>query len=170
MLLGWLLVALCALPAAAQQQPDPATRVADELAGVNRSLDQLVTMMQTMMEYQEIDLVLKRIEMKERRVLPLESALRNARETVTSVSSELERMQSMVQEWEDAESRAVREGREQEAAEFRQMIAHSRAEVEYQTATLDRYEQRVRELEDDIALLNRDLRGLDELLGELLER
>lgn len=152
----------------AQQDTDDLPRLVEEMSGVNRSLDQLVRLMESILEQQKTDLLLKRIEMKERRVSPLEAEMRNARNTASGISTEIERLQAMLDEWESAHRRAVRDGKEAVAAEQLEMINQVRSNLEIEILSRDDFERRARDLEDEIALHRRVIEVLDDMLAEKL--
>ena len=47
----------------------------EQVTGVNRSLERLVSLLEDSLDRQQIDLLLKRIELRERRLAPLEAQL-----------------------------------------------------------------------------------------------
>jgi len=167
-LLGIALVLVGTSVSYAQAEPAELPRLTEEVAGVNRSLDRLVGLLVTMLEQQKTDLLLKRIEMKERRVLPLEQEMRRARNTASNIGVEIDRMQAMIDDAESSQRKALRDGREREGKELDQMITQLSLNYDVEVASRDEHERRARDLEDQIALHRRDIEVLDDLLMEQL--
>lgn len=152
----------------AQTESSELSVLAQEVAGVNRSLDRLVQMLSTMLEQQKIDLLLKRIEMRERRVLPLEQELRSARNAASEIVVEIDRLQAMLDEGESSAREALRDGQEIEAREIGQMVTQIRLNLNVVVASRDEHQRRARDLEDQIGIQRREIEDLDDLLIEHL--
>jgi len=161
MLAGWFAVA----PARAQVD---AAALTEEVAGVNRSLERLVSLLERSLNHQRIDLVLKRIDLKERRLAPLESELRKAENTVLRTESEIERVAEMREQQERQISRDLREGTDSPDSEARRMMQKIESMVTFQEGRLDDGRELVRRLEDRLAEGRDDVRILEDMLAEML--
>ncbi len=153
-------------PALAQSDPD---RVADELAGLNRSVDRLVEMLERSIARQEIDLLLKRIELRERRLAPLERDLRGAEGELFDAKSEVSQMLEMQRAQEDEMRELERDGDATEAAAARKMLEDFERIILMQTTRMEDLQRRAMTLEDELADGRDEIAILDEMLLELLE-
>jgi len=79
-----------------QPQPDAGSLAAD-VAGLNRSLRELVELTRRDLEYRETEVLLRRADMKARRLQPLEDALRSARAEREGLDQELAHMGVMLE-------------------------------------------------------------------------
>lgn len=84
-------VALLATPAEPQQQEGAtgaSAALIEEVSGVNRSLQELVVLLQEHLGGREIELMMKRIELKSKQLGPLEATLRQARSDRADLENE----------------------------------------------------------------------------------
>jgi hypothetical protein len=168
---GLVALALSGLTSPVRAQPrsdDEGARLLEEVAGLNRSLDRLVALLERSLENQRIDLLLKRVDLKERRLAPLEAELRDAENEVLRAETEIRRMEDMQERQERLISRAVREGTDQPDSEARRMIQKIEASREYQAGRQDEAVQRVRQLEDRLAEGRDEIAIVEATLNELL--
>lgn len=165
-----LIAAISVPPSTGQDAPgDTPGRVAGELAGIQRSLDDLVALLATMRRNQDADLILKRIEMHERRLAPLEARLEtNGREQLNATDS-----MRNVEEWKSQNEERIleieREGREEVPLQMRQEIRMAEQQREQEEERLERLRQRQIELENALADRRDDVEILEDLLRELVE-
>ena len=164
----FLILCTSAAPLVRAQQPTDDGRLLQEVAGVNSSLQRLVALLDILVGQQETDILLKRIEMKTSRLIPLETSLRSAKANLGDANAQFEQMSGMKDEWESGLREAVRDGKDQEAEELRRMIEQVAPAVTAQDTLRNELERRIRELEDEIAELQRDIDVLDERLAERL--
>jgi flagellar biosynthesis chaperone FliJ len=143
--------------------------LAEEVAGVNRSLARLVELLEDSLANQRVELVLKRIDLKERRLAPLETELRDAENTVLRTESELQRIEDMREQQERQISRDLRDGSDSPDSDARQMMRKIETMVEFQQARLESGRERMRRLEDALAEGRRDMEVLEDKLAEMLE-
>ena len=173
----WSLVTLCGLlalaclpPAMAQAGPGPERdTLAEQLAGLNRSLERLVVLLESSLENQKVDLLLKRINLRERRLAPLESELRSSRNAIADSESETAYLKQMQEQHEETLTREIREGLDRPDSETRAMMAGMESALKMQSQRLEKSQLRIRELEDELAEGREQIAVLDDMLEELLE-
>ena len=73
----------------------------EEVAGLRSSLDRLVVLMERVAEQQRIDLLLRRVELKERRLIPVASDLRSLEGDYEDQKAQVKRYQEMLAQMED---------------------------------------------------------------------
>ena len=94
---------LSALPVAGQSAATdyaPGT-LSEDVKGIRQALDRLVVMLEITQRHQEIDLVLKRIELRERRMEPLERRLRSTENEIEEFQEHLKALARMKEQHED---------------------------------------------------------------------
>lgn len=143
--------------------------LARELAGIRDSLDRLVALVETQVRQQSIELVIRRITLRERRIEPLERRMRDAEEELRARQQDLERIRAMIAEQEAEVDRAVTAGDGQAEADARRMLREIETVVRREEPLLDAATVRVRDLEDRIAEEREEIEILDEMLMERLE-
>lgn len=166
--LGALLGVAAAAPGDAPNEAT-ADRLVAELAGVNRSLSQLVALAGNLRQNQEIELMLRRIELKERRLAPLEGRLRGVEDDALNAKTEIDRMQAMIGRAEEDLEAEIRNGADPQNAMNRQLVEELQAHVKGETERLEDLIARQRRLEDELAEGRNEIAILDEQLDDLLE-
>jgi hypothetical protein len=160
-----------AAPAAAQQgrtSTGESTALVEEVAGLRGSLDRLVLLLERVAEQQKVDLLLKRVELKERRLIPVASDLRSLEGDYEDQKVVVTRYQEMLRQMEEALSDEVRRGVDRPDSEPRQMIPEFERELQIEIDRIEDLERRMRRLEDELADGRREIAILDEQLRELL--
>ena len=85
-----------ALPCAGQAPTEyESARVAKDVQGIHQALDRLVGLLESVQRQQSLELLLKRIEMHERRQAPLERRLRSAENDVDNLQDETKQLDLM---------------------------------------------------------------------------
>jgi len=171
---GIFLVSLAAGLFPAHAQPpapagDETARLVDEVAGLNRSLEKLVVMLEQVMYQQQVDLMLKRIELKERRLEPMASHLRSLQREYDDRKSELKHFQEMIEREKERISDEIREGTDRPDSASRNNVEELERVLTVETARVEELERRMRRLEDDLAEGREEILVLDEQLREMLE-
>jgi hypothetical protein len=168
---GLILAGLCLavlsfanMPAGSQQE-----RPVDDLAGINRSLERMVVLLETALEHQEVDILLKRIELKERRLIPLESELRRAERSLLDMQSRLKMIQEELEQTEDQLSEEMRQGVDPKDSDARRAREQMERILATENVRAEEFQRRVRMLEDELAEGREDIAILDEQLQELLQ-
>ena len=158
-------------PASAQQGrvvTDPAEQMLEDVSGIHDTLVRLVDLLESLHTHQKIDLLIKRIELKERRLAPLARRLRSAESQVENLETETARTnmwRDQVQE--ELDVNVVRGGQVPDGA--REQLAQAERELERLDVELEAERFRVRRLEDELAEGREDIEDLDAMLLELLE-
>ena len=104
--IGWgaaalVAAALLATPAVPQQQgavDGTSVALMEEVSGVNRSLQDLVALLREHLGSQEVELIMKRIELKTDQLAPLEDDLRDARSSRASLETEATQMKMILEQ------------------------------------------------------------------------
>jgi len=165
-----LIAAIWFSPATGQGVPgDTPEQVVRELAGIQQSLDDLVVLLSTMRRNQDADLILRRIEMHERRLAPLEGRLeRNGREQLDAQAS-----MGNSEEWKSQTEERIheieREGREEVPLQIHQELRMAEQQMILEQERFDRLQQQQIELEDALADRRDEVEILEDLLHELVE-
>ena len=165
-----LIAAIWVSPATGQEAPaDTPEQVVRELAGIQESLDDLVVLLSTMRRNQDADLILRRIEMHERRLAPLEGRLdRNGREQQQAKTS-----MANIEEWKSQTEEQIfeieRAGRDEVPLPMRQEVHMAEQQMDRELERLDTLQQRQIELENALADRRDDVEILEDLLRDLVD-
>jgi len=169
----WILAGLCLVVLAIAVSParaqDASGQLAEDVAGINRSLERMANLLETLIGNQQVDILLKRIELKERRLAPLESDLRRAERALIDIESRVKRLNEEREELDDAVDEEVRAGVDSEGSEARRMRDQLERVVEMEAGRVEEYRRRVLHLEDQLAEGREEIAILDEQLMELLQ-
>ena len=165
-----LIVAIWVSPARGQETPaDTPERVVRELAGIQGSLDDLVVLLQAMRRNQDADLILRRIEMHERRLAPLEGWLdRNGREQLDAKTS-IGNLEEWKSQTEERIHEIEREGREEVPIEMHQEVRMAEQQLSREQERFEGLQQKQIDLENALAERREEVEILEDLLRELLE-
>ena len=162
------LVWLIAVPASRAQ--DAATaRVAEEIAGVHASLDRLVELLETLLENQQVDLLLKRIDLLERRLEPTARRVRGAENGLESFESETNNLKAMLAQQKEQVEAEIRNGADPTQADSQRLVEELEAMIEFHETRVAEKTTSLRELEDELARRREAIEILDDLLLEKLE-
>ena len=161
----WL---LASVPANGQTSPETAG-VTEELEGIRRALDRLVSLQESASRYQAVDLVLKRIELKMRSLEPLERRLRGAENDVENAEEHLKQLARMLEQNEDVLQQEVQDGTDARRSETRRMLDDIRRTQRGAEERLDLAYQATQRFENELADGRRELEILDDRLDELVE-
>jgi chromosome segregation ATPase len=165
-------LAASAAPVAAQQQAaagDPTARLVQEVAGLNRSLDHMVAMLEQVIRNQSVDLLLKRIEIKERRLAPMSSDLRSMEAEYGNRKTEIKRLREFIKQQEEVLDDELRQGIDPDDSEARLYLDDLNREIKVEGTRLEELSMRIRRLQDDIAEEREEIEILDEQLSELID-
>jgi len=169
-LLVSLLSQTLAAPALAQPAPDTAPDLVKEVEALRKTVEEAVALLDRAVAHQRTEILLKRLDLKERRVVPLESELRHARDGLAASRNETERFEQMIEETEHRIAEETRSGVDPDESENRilkddleQALAHVRRNVEAD-------EDRVRRLEDELAERLEEIEILEDSLQERLDK
>ena len=165
-----LIGAIWVLPASAQDAPgETPEQVVRELAGIQESLNDLVALLSTMRRNQDADLILRRIEMHERRLAPLAGRLeRNGREQLDAKAS-MANSAGWKSQTEERIHEIEREGRDEVPLQMRQEVRMAEQQMSREQVRFDRLRQQQIELENALADRRDDVEILEDLLRDLVE-
>ena len=155
----------------AQETPpadDQTTFLLEEVAGLNRSLEEIATLLSLLLKQQHVDILIKRIELKERRLSPLQSELRGTQDERTSVQEEIKGLEAFRKETERQLDEQAQTGLDTLDSDERRMLREMELRSERLTERLERLDQRAIELENDFAASREEITILDEMLAEQL--
>jgi chromosome segregation ATPase len=166
-----VMVLVSALPAIGQDGATDQTtaRLSDEMRGIRQSLDRIVDLLETLQRRQDVDLLLKRIELRERRLDPLESRLRSAESEIQGTEDHLHELDKMEEQHEEILNEEIREGSDAPRSETRRILDDIQRTREAQEERLEAVRMRLQQYENDLARGRETIEILDEMLDELLE-
>jgi hypothetical protein len=153
----------------ARAQPAPGETLVEQVAGLNRSMQRLVTLLERSLDQQEADLLLKRIDLRERRLAPLERELRSTKSGLLNDEAEMARVREMLEQQQDTLQREIREGTDRPNSDTRRLIADLELAVKTESDRHEALRRRVRELEDELAEGRERIEILEEFLQQLIE-
>jgi len=146
--------------------PDPLVALQEELAGVRAALDQIATHLARLLEHQEVQSLMARLQIRERRIATLENEQRSVREQQATANEERRRLEGVLEEWE-----RDNEGRDPADPEVEAMKGEMRR-VRRQIALLEQREsdldQRLAELNADLSRAESEIRRLTDIVDERL--
>ena len=154
-------VSLALLPAVAAAQT-PSDPVAKELAEVNATLKQIVALLDRQSDVQDLDLLMKRVQLSDSQVAELERRLRTAQSELRSA----EEVQSNV----EARLKVVTTSAEIPPAEREQMMVHGQAEQTRQRQRISQLTQEIAAIESELAKRRDDLRTWQAVLDKRLSK
>lgn len=156
-------------PGAQVPEDEQVGRLVDQMEGINRSLGKLVILLERSLDNQQVDVLLKRIDLKDRRLVPLEAELRKAEREVEEHDGWFRHMREEKEQLEERLREANRDGNAEDARIAREMLDQVARVVEEQQNQAGTLRDRVRRLEDTLAAGREDLEVLEEMLRDRLE-
>jgi len=162
---------LSSLPVAGQAPATdaPSGLLSEDVQGIRRALDRLVVLLEITQRHQEVDLVLKRIELRERRMEPLERRLRSAENEIEGIEEQLQALERMREQQEEALDEEIREGVDVPRSETRRLLDDIERSEAGAAERLESVRMRVQQYENDLAHGRREIEILDDMLMDLLE-
>lgn len=164
-----LLFVFLAAPAVAQTPTETGSDLVKEVAALRKTMEEAVALLDRALVHQRVELLLKRLDLKERRVLPLESELRGARDGLTASRNEVERFELIVEETEQRISEEVRDGTDRADSENRRLKQDLEQALAHIRRNLESDEERVRRLEDELGDRLEEIEVLEDSLQERLD-
>jgi len=155
-------------------QPAPAAteealpRLVEEVSGLNRSVVQLVSLMERAFEQRKVDLLMRRIQLEESRVAPLESRVRSMQDEVDNRELEHKRFNDMLEAQREVVQDLLRAGSEVAESE-RSMIDELETHMKSMLRETDDRRMKLQQLENELADRREDIEDLDDMLTELFE-
>lgn len=140
-----------------------------ELAGIRLSIQEITILLAAALEHQELSVLMSRIELKQRRLQPLETALLNARKERRGMTEEEAHHADMLEMFEDQAGTHANDPEAMEREDLmKQEISRSRKRLDRLASLIDALDLRIIELEDDLARNEDDIAILEELIDERL--
>ncbi len=156
-------------PALAQEPATAsATTLEQELTQLNQTMREIAELMRTYIARQEVDMILKRIELHRRYLNPLEEELRRTRSTKENMEEEIERMSAMIIEMEEQIAREDSDGLDPADSPARQAIDRMELHLKLTKDRQWTLEQRVLSLENDLSSRRQEMEALEEIADEQL--
>ena len=154
------------LPVAAAGGGDDAGRadaMQRELAGMRRSLHEITILLAAALDHQELSVLMSRMELKQRRLQPLEAALDSARKERQGLTDEASHLADMLEMFREE---AGENSTDTEALQGEILRGRKRQDrLAERVAALD---LRIIELEDDLARNEEDIIMLEEMVDARL--
>ena len=164
LVLVWLATVGIATPVSCEEE-----ELVAEVAGLRASVDELVGLLDRYVGYQKIELMLKRVDLKQRQLAPLEHELRNQKDDLDASNRELKDLEMYASQMErEIEEELQRGGglHESEVRSLMKEVATRREDLDKRVADLERS---VMGLENDVASRKRELLDLEDILADMLE-
>lgn len=142
--------------------------VVQEMAGLNATLQQIQAVLDRLLIQQELDLLMKRIDLRSRRVAPMESELRGIKSSVRSTTEEIQHLELYREELEESAADRREQGLEEtgSAEEREQRDIESRLSVV--TERLESLQRRQIEVENELAEQREEIQFLEDALDDRL--
>jgi len=133
------------------------------------SLQEITILLAAALEHQELSVLMSRIELKQRRLQPLETALLNARKERRGMTEEEAHHADMLEMFEDQAGTHANDPEAMEREDLmKQEASRSRKRLDRLASLIDALDLRIIELEDDLARNEDDIAILEELIDERL--
>lgn len=157
------------IPARAQDPADLST-LEGPLLEIDRTLQRLVDLLETMSAHQRTDLLLRRTEIQLSRIEPRETALRQLRESRERQSLVLEQLERQIEDGRRTwyELRELPESTPEELALLERRIEEQDRTREQIEAEIDLLDQQIVELENELSGPRATLRTLEAAIDEEL--
>ena len=170
-----LLLAMFASTPASAQTTD--SGIDNELRDLNRSVSQLVKLVATLIDQNQDDLLLRRLEIKLSQTTPLETELRSLSNQIVELDpwliqqeKDLERNRSALFEAESGVSTQEGVSAEQQAKMLAEQLEYQERELDQMIERIARMQQRAAELENLLSPLRAQLATLEQALDERQDR
>ena len=154
---------------AQQRSGVESSQLVDEVAGLRASVEELVRMLDRYMSYQQTELLLRRIDLKQRRLAPLEREVRSRRDQADNRREELAQFDEMERQVREQIQDEIRSGVDSPESETRRWEEELELRRKMAEERLEELEQTILETEGDMLALQRELLALEDLLADLLD-
>jgi len=158
------------VPAVAEESGESgSTALVEEVAGLRASVDELVNLLERHMSYQKTELMLKRIDLKQRQLEPLERELRNKQDLLESRRDEIDQLRMFQEQIDEQIEGEIREGidaPDSDSRAYREEIELQRGKLEERILDLER---KILDLEGEVGYRQRELEDLEDILEDFLE-
>lgn len=163
---GLVILTAVALPTLGQGGAPAASAeesVGRELVRLNRSLEEIVTLLKQSVEHQELNLLIQRVELSGRRLSSLEDELARVRSSLDGFEEERVRLEAMREQLE-----SVQDPAREEAEDIERQVQDLDFALKLLKDQSWNREQRKLDLEGKISTLEEDLQALEGVLDERL--
>jgi hypothetical protein len=154
------------------QQKDAAdgARLVEEVAGLRKAVERAAMLLDELSKNQRLDAVLKRIELKERRLAPIEAELRAARMELVRQQEMITRIEARFNNLDDRFREEIQSGSDdpEKESDRRIMRQEMEANISAKSGTLAALESRIQMLEDNLEQGREEIRGLEDALQRVL--
>lgn len=157
-----------ACPAAAEAEPARADALAAEAATMNRSMQEIARLLRELLDGHQVELLIRRLDLKQRGMAPMEQELRGARSERDNLSSELTGLGARVEELDSRIGEESRGSADREQSPWRMMRSELEANVKRLRERLTMLDQRIIELENDLSSSRREILALEETVDARL--
>jgi flagellar biosynthesis chaperone FliJ len=167
-----ILVLVVVFSGASSYAQHPASDPPATIEGIERlnaHLEDIARSLREIRSNQQLLLMLRQIELLERRLAPLEDEHRRAQDDVRATNEQIAQMAGMAERYREEVDRAVRSGADPLQVPERAEVEHIETMLELQRERLEAAEQRVIEADNDLARGRRRIEILDDKLEELME-
>lgn len=164
----WVVVALLAVAPVSAWSESDGEGVAGQLAELNRNLARVSGTLEALLANQRVEVLIRRIELAERRLEPLAGRVDDERSWVSGLEREIGELEAMKVSFEEARERAVREGRIPDESD-EDAIRHISVELGQRSLELDKHRALELEASQDLERERRRVTILDERLEEILD-
>ncbi len=142
--------------------------VVRELAGLNRTLQQIQGVLERLLVQQELDLLMKRIDLKARRLAPLQLELRGVRSSIESTNEEMKRSGAFKKQLQADLERYQELGRDTDSFTKERSLQDVESEIDLIEERLETLQRRQIEVEDELAAHRQEIQFLEDALDERL--
>ena len=147
-----------------------AAALAGRLDELSENLGEIARSLRALLDNQDKLLLLRRIELAERRLEPLGSEVRRAASAVRNHEEEIAHIEQVRESFEREIDEAVRSGADPQQLSQRGELQNLESMIALQQQLLENARRSVIEAENDLARGRNEIAILDEQLQELLER
>lgn len=164
-----LVLMLSAAGAAAQDRP-PAeeARLGPRVDELNDTLKKIVVLLEQQVRGQQTNQLMKRIELRRRSLEPLERELRGSRQALESMEADLKRVEAQQDYLDEEREKQLQAGVAADDSQLKMERRMVDLQLEELLARKETLEQRIFELENDLAGRQAELRDWEEILDEEL--
>jgi chromosome segregation ATPase len=155
--------------AASTPAAETAAVLVQEMARLNRSLEEISGLLSLLLDGQEVDILMKRMQFKERQLARLESEMKSRRSESEHLQDEIKQLEAYREEIEMAAENRVQGGLDTPDPEDERIRRQIEAERERVTERSDSVYRQVVELENEVSELREEYEILEEMLDERLE-
>lgn len=165
-----VLAALLAVPLSAAPPSAPtAGTIPDELSRLNHTLEHIATLLERQVDGQNLDLLLRRVEIGSRRVTSLEQQLEKAESDKRNLEDQSYRLRSQVAAMKSQLDGMSADEQAANQNNYELGMKNMKDEVKLSDFRVQQATQRVLDLQNELDARKRDLQGLQDLLDRKLQ-